>query len=1397
MKKIVKVLLILNLLFALLIPQIVIYATDKQEENADYENYSEAYKQYLQLSDEEKAKIDVIPRKYDVPLDTIYENTTEVKEEEKLTNLFGLFAKTYRVASNAESLPDKFDLRDKINIYVRNQQSYGLCWDFASTKCLETYLALNNCGEYDFSELHVDYLMSSEFNETRELHSGGNFKDYKEYVQSGYGPVLEEECPYNKIYTTDEFEYLVGLKPKAYILDTKSFPTIDKINQNYSEEDLKLFRDTVKKHIMENGSVYTMLSTQETITYGDKNIYSTFQSFSRDPHAMSVIGWDDNYSKDNFKDQNGKSPKHDGAYIVVNSWGESYNDKGFLYVSYDDYWIEMSMEGITKATTDVNELNNIEHENLYKKIKFEDENLYNAIKEILGRKIFYSDDSSKTIYIKEEIISKLLKLDLHEKNITDLSGIENFTSLQELNLSHNNISNIDNIIELTKKQTTYSLNKLDLSYNNIENISEKLNHRFNELDLSSNNIKDASNLCNLELSRTINLSRNPLESGMQELFSCWRWGVYLDDCALESLDFSVINEYDGKVSLRNNNISNASFLQNMWEGHIDLSGNVNLDISSLPLNNEVSLTLENCNISNLESLIDYNGQTLDISDNPISNLNVFDDWENPIANINKIDLSNTNVADISALHDIEKIDLSKNKNLTGLNNLTYVKELSLENCELTSIPEIGSNRLETFDVNYNNIEDVTRISNYTKLKSLSLSNNNISDISPLQGLTTLEFLDLSNNKVVDIYALSNKDRLYKLDLSNNLIEDVSIYKNSTLYVRGDGTYINLNGNKIKDIEDVKKFWEHYSGFMQEEKEKQKITNQHLDIDVEFLVNEENNITLPNIFIDGYEKRFKNYKETGKITQIEVQNCEINHENNTIKITPSEIGNGVASLKIIGGIYDGTIYTINYNAKDENESEYEIQVSEGGITGYIEGENFNPTGTKITKVFPNGGFEKEITDYTIDNGTNLQIGQENVTVKYGDKETLLPINVYNSNEVKLLKFNDEGLYKFMTRLTFSSNYYKSEIDNRIIVSNEVFETKDNVVFHGDSELVTDFTGLSQLNLKRISFDDYGGNIDSFIDEIVKIPNLEELSIKNYSKAKNVSAVASLTNLKKLYINGEKTDGIIDWLNLSNLEDLEIHCNETIRNIDEVSKKKMLPKFLREIKEKYPETTITAEEETANGKTEKQINIDSNGDYYIYLNNEIYIGKEQEGQVVAPRGGAGDFVTVKVLLSGGIADGSQYILRYTPTGNNSGIEYEVINEQKYITQLSTETNIVKDVLTIDNFPNENYTKQARDKSGKLLTDNDKLGTGSTIEILNSNGEPVETYKIAIKGDIDGTGEIDLYDVLALIELVFDTDSTYQWEECIKFAGKCTENSTSEIPNIYDILRLIEYHFDGVKW
>ena len=59
-------------------------------------------------------------------------------------------------------------------------------------------------------------------------------------------------------------------------------------------------------------------------------------------HDVAVIGWDDNYPKENFK----ITPLGNGAWIIKNSWADNWGEKGYAYISYYDTSVYPKEESI-------------------------------------------------------------------------------------------------------------------------------------------------------------------------------------------------------------------------------------------------------------------------------------------------------------------------------------------------------------------------------------------------------------------------------------------------------------------------------------------------------------------------------------------------------------------------------------------------------------------------------------------------------------------------------------------------------------------------------------------------------------------------------------------------------------------------------------------------------------------------------------------------------------------------------------------------------------------------------------------------------------------------------------------------------------------------------------------
>ncbi len=84
----------------------------------------------------------------------------------------------------------------------------------------------------------------------------------------------------------------------------------------------------------------------DEIYYNHLKVYSAsvYNSTEEAPdHGVTIVGWDDNYSRDNFNEDD--KPQSDGAWLVANSWGtgNGWTDDGYLWISYED----LSLSDIT------------------------------------------------------------------------------------------------------------------------------------------------------------------------------------------------------------------------------------------------------------------------------------------------------------------------------------------------------------------------------------------------------------------------------------------------------------------------------------------------------------------------------------------------------------------------------------------------------------------------------------------------------------------------------------------------------------------------------------------------------------------------------------------------------------------------------------------------------------------------------------------------------------------------------------------------------------------------------------------------------------------------------------------------------------------------------------------
>ncbi len=258
-------------------------------------------------------------------------------------------------------LPDSFDLRDSISVFVDDQDPLGLCDTFAIAKSAETNYALTSGNAVDLSERYLD-LMDSEqlYSDERTpgiLPTEENDWYYREGDGTAYDKVLalletfgaptEEQVPFAN-YTDGQIATMPKVKTAVRVTSSVAFPSVVDIE----DEDLKArWIDIVKNHVMKYGSVYSIVQIPEDdVNFNSETNAAYFkrgETESTYGHAVSIVGWDDSYSKENFLVQ----PSRDGAWIALNSWGEAWGDDGCYYVSYESDDLLLQSAGVVATQT--------------------------------------------------------------------------------------------------------------------------------------------------------------------------------------------------------------------------------------------------------------------------------------------------------------------------------------------------------------------------------------------------------------------------------------------------------------------------------------------------------------------------------------------------------------------------------------------------------------------------------------------------------------------------------------------------------------------------------------------------------------------------------------------------------------------------------------------------------------------------------------------------------------------------------------------------------------------------------------------------------------------------------------------------------------------------------------
>ena len=308
--------------------------------------------------------------------------------------------------AEAENYPDSLDLRDEgLVTPVKFQNPFGTCWGFAAIAAAETSIlgSAETRGSYtadtlDLSEKHLVYFIGTAIDDPNNpqngegthadddvtvadmLNGGGMPFMATNLFASGLGPAVEDDGTSNPSLkyrgSNESIEYrMQGGTAVEFCYDDEddwSLPEEYRFLQNFELKESYILPSpaqkdedsgeytynpagtaAIKKMLMEKRAVQigfcadTSMPGQETGDgqYISKNwAHYTYDAAEQPNHAVTIVGWDDNYPRENFVE--GHQPPEDlfpdgkhegetgggnGAWLIKNSWGseeEEFPNKG-------------------------------------------------------------------------------------------------------------------------------------------------------------------------------------------------------------------------------------------------------------------------------------------------------------------------------------------------------------------------------------------------------------------------------------------------------------------------------------------------------------------------------------------------------------------------------------------------------------------------------------------------------------------------------------------------------------------------------------------------------------------------------------------------------------------------------------------------------------------------------------------------------------------------------------------------------------------------------------------------------------------------------------------------------------------------------------------------------------
>ncbi|MFV0572318.1 MAG: T9SS type A sorting domain-containing protein [Xanthomarina gelatinilytica] len=415
-------------------------------------------------------------------------------------------------------------------------------------------------------------------------------------------------------------------------------------------------------------------------------------------------------------------------------------------------------------------------------------------------------------------INTVTTLNVYNKNISNLNGIQDFTALEELNCAANQLAVFDvsqnlnmetlycfqNQLQVLDVSNNTQLTYLDCSYNQLTVLDVDQNQYLERLYCTNNDllVLDVSlngdlytlscysnNLHGLNVANANNTNFNLFQANNNPNLTC----IQVDDATYATANWTDVDATASFSDFCYTLIPDTNFEQALMD--LGLDNFMDGQVQTSNINGVINLNVSNKNIADLTGIEDFVSlEILDCSNNNLTSLDFSNNFQLFFLDCHANDLTSLNVNNNT---NLASLDCSNNQ-LTIL-NVTHKNDLLVLNADMNQLSQLDvsqNNNLEWLTCNFNLLTSLD-VSSNPALLSLTLTGNQITTLDLSQNLN-LQYLYCDSNQLQALDVSLQTDLIH-LHCSTNQLTALDVSQNTSLItLRGYSnlyTAINLaNGN---------------------------------------------------------------------------------------------------------------------------------------------------------------------------------------------------------------------------------------------------------------------------------------------------------------------------------------------------------------------------------------------------------------------------------------------------------------------------------------------------------------------------------------------------------------------------------------------------------------------------